>query len=830
MTAAAAQARAVPKERVACAHCDLPVPEGLIEPGEEHQFCCSGCRTVFGIVHSSGLDRYYALREQVGADARAAATTGRDFAEYDDPAYLKTYARAHAGGEMETTFLLEGVHCAACVWLVERLPRVAPGVVEARLDMRRSTVSVRWDAAATPLSRIAAALDSLGYPAHPPRGARREEIRQREDRQHLVRIGVAGALAGNTMLVAISLYAGVFDGMEDRWTTLFRWLTAGFGLLAVVWPGRVFFRGAIAALRTRTPHLDMPVSLALGVGAVWGLANAARGTGEVYFDSIATLVFLLLVGRWIQHAQQRRASNAVELLFTMTPTRATVVDEDDAERMVPIESVKPGDTVAIRSGETIPVDGEVLSGRSSVDAALISGESRPIPVAPGDRVVAGAVNAGSPLRVRAEAAGEETRVGRLMRLVADATAQKSPMIALADRLAGWFMLVVGGLAVMTASLWWGAGPQAAIEHATALLIVTCPCALGLATPLVMTVVLGRLARDGILVKGASALERLHRPGTIWFDKTGTLTEGRLTVAETTGDDTLWPAVAALERGDAHPAAAALRAHADPGGLLAEDAEHLPALGVRGRVAGDEVAAGSARLMDSLGFTIPKEIEHWSAGQAAQGRSSVFVARNGRVLAAASIDDGIRTDAAETLDRFRRAGWRTGLLSGDRPEVVGRVADALGFEPDLVCGGATPEEKLAQLQDGARGDSGSASRPTQVMIGDGVNDAAALAAADVGIAVQGGAEASLEAAMVYLRRPGLAPLEELLAGSRGAVRRIRFCLAASFAYNVVAATAAMLGLISPLFAAVLMPLSSLSVVAIAVSGAKSAPRASTEQGA
>ncbi|HHN77715.1 MAG TPA: heavy metal translocating P-type ATPase, partial [Phycisphaerales bacterium] len=327
---------------VRCAHCALPVPPGLVEPGAEHQFCCSGCKTVYNIIHGSDLARFYAIRDAVGdPDAQPARTTESDYAEYDDPAYLDVYARPLEGGLMETSFLLEGVHCAACVWLVERLDRVVPGVVSSRLDFRRATVTLTFNPAVSPLSAVARGLDTLGYPPHPPRGMKKEQIRRAEDRRYWIRVGVAGALAGNIMLVAIALYGGMFGGIGREYEQLFRWTSAVLGLLSLAWPGSVFFRGAVAALRTRSVNLDVPIAIALGVGGVWGLVNTIRGTGEIYFDSLSALVFLLLVGRWIQHAQQRRAADAVELLFTLAPTRATLIEQSDGaerRRTVPVEA------------------------------------------------------------------------------------------------------------------------------------------------------------------------------------------------------------------------------------------------------------------------------------------------------------------------------------------------------------------------------------------------------------------------------------------------------------------------------------------------------------
>ncbi|MEM7629130.1 MAG: heavy metal translocating P-type ATPase [Planctomycetota bacterium] len=803
------------REAVACSHCGLPVPRGLVEESAEHQFCCNGCRTVFGVLRGGGLERYYAVRDSVRAERRAALTTDADFAEMDDPVYMDQFVRVREDGFCETDLVLEGVHCAACVWLVERLDRVSPAVVSSRLDLRRATVSVAWNPNAGSLPGVARSLASLGYTPHPPRGGAREAVRRSENRTYLIRCAVAGALAGNIMLIAIALYGGWFAGMSHEFQTFFRWLSAGLGLTSLAWPGRVFFAGAINALRTRTANLDLPIALALGVGGVWGIANTITGAGEIYFDSLGMLVFLLLVGRWIQHAQQRRAADAVELLFTLTPTRARLLDGRGDARSVPADTLQVDDRVEVLADDTVPADGEVVEGQSDVDEALLTGESRPRRVGGGDVVSAGSVNLSGRLVVRVAAPVQEARIAQLMRLVSEATSAKSRVVKFADRIAGWFVLVVMVLASVTAAVWWPSGAHGAMEHATALLIVACPCALGLATPLVMTVSIGRLARMGVLVKSADVIERLSRPGRLMLDKTGTLTEGTLTVAERVGEDHAWALAAIAERESRHPVARAItQAFATPASELAVAADDLharPGLGVEAIVGEQRVAVGSARLMETLGVVLDDDARDWIEARANAG-SPVFVSLDGTLAGIAVLDDSLRSGSLRSTRTLRKNGWRASVLSGDRAATVARIAGELGIED--ACGEVTPEQKLEAVRHAS---GANASRGPVVMVGDGVNDAAAIAAADVGIAVQGGAEASLEAADVACQRVGLEPIVDLIDESRRAMRRVRLCLCCSLGYNAVAAGCAMAGLVTPLFAAVLMPLSSLTVLTIAASG-------------
>lgn len=813
---------AEPRTQTLCAHCALPVPPGSIEPDAQHQFCCSGCRTVYDILHAQGLDQYYRVRDAVDAPPERARTTGSRYEELDDPAFQSAAVSTDDAGSCETELLLEGVHCAACVWLIERLPRVVPGVTESRVHVRTRIARVRFDPARARLSQIARALDSLGYPVHPARGQAARDARTREDRAFLVRVAVAGAIAGNVMLLAVALYGGQIAGIDPFWESVFRWISMGLGVLSLAWPGRAFFRGALAAIRTRTAHLDLPIALALAVGGLWGVINTVRGTGEVYFDSLAVLVFLLLVGRWVQHRQQRTAADQVGLMLTLTPTSAALVDDSGATRRVPIESVTPGCTVEVAPGEAIPADGVVTLGDSAVDASLLTGESRPVAVAPGSPVAAGSINTASVIRLRVQAAGEHTRVARLMRLVADASERKAPIVQLADRVAGVFVVVVIVLAVATTVAWTvRADLPAGLEHATALLIVTCPCALGLATPMAMSVALGRAARAHALVKSAAALEALSKPARLVLDKTGTITNARTTVVRYTGPAELIPIAAALEARSPHPLARAITDHAAGAAPVTPDAEpvHTPARGVHATLNGARCAVGSPDYIAELtgGTGVPPVLRDAIASALAQGLTPVAVYAEGMGAGVFAIGDTVRDDTRAAIDHLKRLGWSVRIASGDDPAIVARVAGEVGVRD--AHGRMSPEDKTDLVTRLA-----AESPAPVVMVGDGVNDAAALAAATVGVAVHGGAEASLEAADVYLANPGVQPLADLVDLARHTRRTIHACLALSLTYNALAATFAMLGLLNALAAAVLMPVSSLTVVALAMRPMRAPQRA------
>jgi Cu2+-exporting ATPase len=795
-----------------CWHCASPVPAAMFDPEVREQFCCSGCRTAYGIIHDCGLEEYYALRRELEVGARPAVAEGATYEEMDDPAFTDLYVRVGEGGEASTLLLLEGVHCGACVWLVERLPLIAPGVVSARLNLTRASLEVRWRPEAVRLSTIARTLDRLGYPPHPLSDAGRKAAAEREDRRQLARLAVAGACAGNNMLVALALYAGAFSGMSAEHTELFRWTSALLGITSLAWPGSVFFRGAWAALRTRTTHLDVPLALGLGAGGIAGAANTVRGSGDVYFDSLSVLVFFLLAGRWVQFRQQRRAADSVGMLRSVTPRRATRWTPDGF-RTIPVEGLRVGDLLLVGVGDVLPADGVVAEGETAVDESILTGESMGRAVRIGDAVFAGATNLTAPIQFRASAVGTQTRMGRLMQSVEDAALVRAPIVNLANRISGVFVAVVVTLAIATAVYWRSVGSPYWLEHAVALLVVSCPCSLGLATPLAIAVAQGRAARRSILVKGGEAIERLGQPGRVWLDKTGTLTEGRMKLRRWFGSAEALAVAAALERHAAHPVAQALvdaAAGEEQNLLQVKDFRQIAGAGATGRVEGDEVLVGSPEFLRRCGVDCAGAWERSFDAMIEEGLTAVGVSINGELAAVAGVGDEIRSDAAAAVRELAARGWCVGVLSGDNPKIVRQVAGRVGIDEADALGGLSPEEKRETV----RRDSEAG---TVVMVGDGVNDSAALAVATVGVAVKGGAEASLQAAQVYLARGGLRPLVELVEGSRRALRVVYANFAIALCYNAAAIGLAMAGWINPLTAAVLMPISSLTVVALSVAG-------------
>lgn len=800
----------------ACAHCTLPVPSALLDPGASRQFCCAGCHTAYTILHTHGLDQFYDFstrREQ------PVQRSGRSYEEFDHPAFHALHVSTTADGLAHVELYLEGVHCASCVWLVERVPLIVPGVTSAELEVRRARAHITWNPSTTSLSSIAHTLDALGYAPHPFRGTSRERVRAKEDRQMVVRIGVAGAIAGNVMLFALALYSGEIAWMDPAHTRFFRWLSMLVTLPTLLWPGRVFFTGAWAALRTRALHMDLPIAIALAAGFIRGAVNTVRDEGPIYFDGLAILTFALLVGRYLQQRGQRLATDSASLLYALTPSTARVVRADDTLHDVPVEAVLPGMVLDVRAGESFAADGVLITDRTSVNAALLTGESRPASIRQGEMVYAGTLNVSAPARIRVTEAGETSRVARLMQQVEAGTERRAPVVIAANRLAGVFVAVVLTLSAVTWLLKTLAGSTSATDDVIALLVVTCPCALALATPLAVTVAVGRAARRGILVKGGDALEVLARPGTLVLDKTGTLTEGQSQLLHwvsadgvAAGTPDIRAVVLALESGSSHVLADGFRRawpEVQPiDGQHVEQVEHVVGGGLIGMV---RVRGISQRVVVGAPAFVQARAHRMHDAVAAQLRAMddtltpVLVAIDDVIVGAAGFGDRIRDDAGSALHALRAAGWRTIMASGDTPSVARAVGERLGFSASEIHGGMSPEGKLALVE------SLRSPRAPVVMVGDGANDAAAISAASVGVGVHGGAEASLATADIFLSTPGLSPLRELIEGSSRTTRVIRRNFAFSLAYNAVGASLAVAGVLTPLIAAILMPVSSLTVV-------------------
>ncbi|MEX2208364.1 MAG: cation-translocating P-type ATPase [Myxococcota bacterium] len=707
----------------------------------------------------------------------------------------------------ETGLFLDGLRCAGCALRVERELQSAPGVREAAVNFATQRALVRFDAGATDDAALVRRVEALGYRALPYDPAALERPASREARAILARLLVAAFLAGNVMVISLALYFGALGEIEPGVRRALRWLAVALSVPAVSWCAGPFWRGAIRGLRRRELTLDVPVVLGVSTAFAASILGTLAETHDVYMDSASMIVFLILLGRTLERGARARASGAVERLVARAPRRALRRGPDGLEE-VDAAALVAGDRVVVPAGQAFPTDARLLTAVAELDESLLTGESLPVTRRAGEAVASGTRNLAGEVEVEVSAPASAGTVARLAGLLERAQAQRPGIQRAVDRVASVFAPVVLGVAGATALGWAlaGASLHDVALRAAAVLIVACPCALGLATPAAVAAALGRAAQLGFLFKSGEALERAARIDRVILDKTGTLTEGRLEVvrvAATCGvpDARLLEAAASAVGQSRHPVAAGIRREAELRGLafeLENESRTLPGLGVE---AGKRLV-GSRALLEAHDVALPSELERAADAEARAGASLAFVAENGVALGVLVLADLPRADAREAVQRLVSLGLRPALLSGDHEGAALRAAERAGLVE--VQSDARPDAKLARVQ------SERASGACVLLAGDGINDAAALAAADLGVAFAQGSDVTIHAADVVIHAPRLMALPALVELARVAMRRIRENLLVAIAYNAIAVPLAIAGLLGPLSAAIAMSLSSLVV--------------------
>ncbi len=857
----------------ACHHCGAPLGGRALAvrvAGSEVRVCGEPCRTAALTIARAGLDAWYAIRAH--ADAAGALTADPAFrADLDawrTPEVAAPHLRPAGRGTAEVTLTVEGMRCAGCAWLVERLLAKAPGVLAAAVDFSLRRAEVRFDAGAAALPALLEALADAGYRATPYSAHAEEAAIEAERRARLRGLGISALFGMQVMLLSIALHvsgaSGHHGGMDPGFERLFRWLSMLLTVPVLVWPGRAFFTGAVTALRERRLTMDVPVALGLSIAFLGSAFATVTGEGEIWFDSVVMFVTLLGGARYLELVARRRSTATVRALARAAPLVALRVrrSEDrrtgkdgeppdareEHEERVPAATLRPGDRVRVRPGETVPADGVIRAGDSAFDESLLTGESHPVARSCGGRILAGSINGAGVVEVEVSSAGDETVLGGVLRRAERAARERPAIALLADRAAAWFIAGVLILAASVGGAWLIHDPSRAVAVVVSVLVVTCPCALSLATPAAMAAALGALARAGLVATRANAVERLALATHCLADKTGTLSEGRLRLRSVAVAGGLSAAecietAASLERYATHPAGSAIvsAAGSTDGGANGTDSaprseaaggEPAPAPrhprlrveearagsgGVEGRIGGLRHAVGSAAFVGGACRLAPDAFardghESGTGDRSGDGDDTslgtrVYLAREEVLLARFDLADTLRPEARELVDGLRARGLATTIASGDSAAPVERAGEALGVASRLA--GLSPADKLEEADRlAARGER-------VLMLGDGVNDAPALAGAHVSVAMGRGAAAAASRADAVLL--GDDPLA-LLAGldiARRARRIVKQNLAWALAYNLVALPLAALGAVPPWAAAIGMSLSSLAVAANAL---------------
>ena len=780
----------------ACFHCALPIDpkhEFQVEiDGEPKPVCCPGCKAVAELIRDTGMSSYYAMREAPQPGAGKPPEDAAEWQIFDRDDMCEAFAEI-GDGTAEATIYAGGIYCAACSWLIRSTLAAQPGIESADVNPVTHRVRVRWKRDDTGLGRILGTLASLGYEPQPlaPESTARPEVA--EQRTALKRLLVASLGMMQAMMFAVGLYAGDFQGMSDDMQYFLRFVSFVVTTPVVFYSARPFFSAAWRGIRSRSPGMDLPVSIAVGSAYAASVFSMLTRGDAVWFDSVSMFVFFLTLGRFLEMRARHRSIDRSTALLGVLPNTVTRID-DSGDTVIPVSQLVAGDRVRVLAGEAVPADGELVQGHTTVDEALLTGEAEPQARVPGDALVAGSVNLDGVIEMEVEKTGPDTMLGTINRMSERARYARPEFVQLADRIASYIVVALLVVAAAVAGYWYFAAPEQAFVITLSVLVVTCPCALALATPAAFAAAGTRMAELRLLVTNGNAIEALAKATRIVFDKTGTLTRGKPVIA---GVEVLDPSytedecraiAATLEAASTHPIAAAFSAV--PSGATLAAATVVVGEGIEGVVDGETWRIGSAGFVGT------------DPASADEG-TTVYLGTEGKPVAKFDLEDEPLAEAADALAQIRRMGPAISLASGDNERAVRRVAEGLGI--DDFAASCSPGDKLALLRSAQdRGD-------TVVMVGDGINDAPVLAGADASVAMAEGALLAQTSADVIMLGQSLEPLVTALRTARQTMRIVRQNLAWAIVYNVTALPLAAAGWVPPWAAAIGMSASSLIVV-------------------
>lgn len=785
----------------ACYHCGNPVPTAapwtITLDEHTHPLCCPGCEAVAHAIVDGGLESYYRYRTELPErpDERQAAQADT-WSVFDDPGLQAQFVHSDGDeGNVKATLAIEGITCAACAWLIEHRLNALPGITSSAVNLTHHRLRVSWNPQQLKLSQLLAELAAIGYDAQPYEPDQAQARLQHEERMNVRRLIIAAVGMMQVMMFSIPIYVAGPGEISEDFYALFHWLSFALATPVVFFSAQPFFRNALRDLRNRVLGMDVPVSLAIGGAYLASSYAVLFNVGEVYFDSVAMFTFFLLFGRYVEGRARRRSGHSGNALSGVLPISATRLEDDGSERILPASELAPGDRVLIKPGHGVPADGLIEEGESSLDESMLTGEYLPVTRRVGDSITGGSQNMENPLVVRVTHAGRDARVAGIVDLTDRAFATRPRLAQMAARMAHLFVLRLLLVTACVAIAWWFIDPSRVLWVLLSVLVVTCPCALALATPTALTAGHGQLRKRGVLITRADALESLSNVTRVIFDKTGTLTRGEmhLTQTQTLGELTAERAqaiAAALEAHSEHPIARAFRPFRDAT-LQAKDIHSHTGQGLEGTLNGACWKLGKPEFAAEEAISAPKRGQ-W-----------LLLSENGEPRAWFGLHDGVRDDAAATIAALQAKGLTVELLSGDTVDAVESLANQLNIT--TWHAGSSPEGKLIRLRElQAAGD-------TVLMIGDGINDVPVLAGADVAIAMNGATDLARTRADAVLLSPRLMRIFDAIEISQATRRIMRQNMIWSVCYNFSALPLAAMGLVPPWLAAIGMSLSSLVVV-------------------
>jgi Cu+-exporting ATPase len=762
-------------------------------------FCCKGCEGVYHLLQDEGLDTFY---EKLGNQTlQPAIPSKEDLARFDLEGFKNKYIKTNSDGLSEISLIIEGIHCSACVWLNEKVLHQTDGIIEATINYSNNKAKVVWDEEEIKLSQIIEKIRSIGYNAYPYDASLQEERSIKTRNEYYTRILVGVFTTMNIMWLAIAQYAGVFSGIDAGHKNI---LTIAEFILAtptLFYSGWIFFRGAYYGLKNRFVNMDLLVSAGALLAYLYSIYAMITQHGEVYFDSVTMIITFVLVGKYLEVLSKKQASDTLDKIIGTMPTEATVIKEGE-KSLVSLENIEIGDIIELKPGEKVAIDGVLESGAASFDESSLTGENEPIHKQEHDTVLSGTLCLDSVVRYRVTKRADESLLHTITELLSDSITKKPYIEQLANTISGYFSLTILSIALLTFAGWyWTNGSfEMALITAISVIVIACPCALGLATPMATLIGVSRAAKRGLLFKESRMLETMAKTTLLALDKTGTITEGKPSVIGLDTSSEFDPALLlSLVHSSNHPVSQGIEHYLQThySDLKQPPITHIKSIDAKGITAksGEKtLAGGNSALMEYLGIQTDFESEH----------TLFLFAIDHQIVATITLQDQIKAGAKKTITQLKQQGLKIVMLTGDHQQSAASIAGQVGI--DIWHHSLLPTDKATLI------DQFHEEGEIVVMAGDGINDAVALAKSDIACAMGSGADIAIEVSDVVLLDDKLESLADAFAISKRTFAAVKQNLGFSILYNMITVPLAVMGYVTPLIAAISMSLSSLVVVA------------------
>jgi len=796
-----------------CFHCGLPVPAQfditVVIDDEARAMCCYGCQAVAQSIVNSGMGNFYRYRTDTpNKPEEIVPEFLSQLQAYDNPKIQSQFVQNkldnESGDLREVSLILEGIVCAACVWLNEKTLQALDGLIEVNINYATHRAHLKWDNDKLALSQILESISRIGYMAHPYDPKRQQFIIEKERKAHLKRLGIAAILGMQIMILAVAMYTGEWWGMEPEITQTFRWTSLALCIPLLLFASRLFFENAWRDIKNKRAGMDVPIALGMGIAFTASLYHTISGQGAVYYDSVSMFTFFLLIARYYEMLARKRSAEHTESLLNLTPAVATILNNNE-QSIVPVADLMVGDNILVKPGENIATDGIVKRGLSGVNESLVTGESYPVTKSPGSKVIGGSTNTENSLVITVTHTGASTVLASIHRLLEEAQRNKPHLAQLADQIATKFVLAILFVAAIVASYWYLNGSSQWLEYTVATLVVTCPCALSLATPTALTAASGQLAKLGLLPISGHVLETLAKATDFVFDKTGTLTFGELTLTQvktltTFDDERCLQIAAALEAESEHPLAKAIIKKITNNPVQANNCYNTPGSGMVGTIENQQWCIGNwEHIRQYCQIESNSSIKNTSDND----QTKIYLATDTELVAIFYFEDEVREESKVMVEQLQQENIKIHLLSGDNHTVTHKVAQQLHI--NNITAEAKPDKKLNYVRNLQQ------ENKVVVMTGDGINDAPVLAGADISIAMGSGSQlATTHADMILISNH----IQHIAAGfvlAKKTFRIIKQNLSWAIIYNLIAIPAAAMGYVQPWLAAIGMSISSLVVV-------------------